>query len=63
MAKKKVNKEEIAEVHDELSGFDIRIDPFGNVSSNLSIDRIKEFLDDKIDDKKLKHLKGKSEEE
>lgn len=62
MSKKKRKKKEEAEVHEDLKGFNIRIDPFGKLESNLSIDEIKKFLDDKIDDKRVKHV-DKSEEE
>lgn len=63
MAKKKSpRKEEQAEVHEELKGFNIRIDPFGQLESNHSIDEIKEFLDSKIDDKKITGQKDAEEE-
>ena len=62
MDKNKKNKKEQAEVHEELSGFDIRIDPFGKLESNISIDRLKEFLDGKINDKKIKDNHAGEEE-
>jgi hypothetical protein len=40
-------------VHSELEGFDIRINPFGEVISNIDIDKINEFLDENVEDKKL----------
>lgn len=50
MAKKKVNK---AKVHDELEGMNIKIDSFGELSSNMNIDKINEFLNKEVEDKKL----------
>ncbi|PKQ68898.1 hypothetical protein [Raineya orbicola] len=47
-------------VHKELEGFDIRINAFGEIVSTLDIEKINEFLDKHVDDKKLRHLKSKS---
>jgi Rps23 Pro-64 3,4-dihydroxylase Tpa1-like proline 4-hydroxylase len=41
-------------VNPELEGFDIRVDSFGEIKSNLSIDKINEFLNRAVDDKKLR---------
>ncbi len=63
MAKKKSKKEKPA-VHGELKGFDIKINAFGEITSNLNIERLNEFLNEKVDDKKLREQKrGKDEEE
>ena len=53
---KKTKKEEPEQpkVNEELEGFDITIDPFGEIKSNLSIDKINEFLNKHVDDKKLR---------
>ena len=40
-------------VHKELSGFDISIDQFGEIKSNMNIEKINEFLNENVDDKKL----------
>lgn len=40
-------------VHKELSGFDIAIDQFGEIKSNMQVEKINEFLDKNVDDKKL----------
>ncbi len=56
----------------DLEGFEISIDTFGEIKSNLQIDKINEFLNKNVDDKKLrdrddldeiKKGKGKKEEE
>lgn len=40
-------------VHKELRGFDISIDQFGEIKSNMNIEKINEFLNENVDDKKL----------
>ena len=40
-------------VHRELKGFDISIDQFGEIRSNMNIEKINEFLNENVDDKKL----------
>lgn len=40
-------------VHQELQGFDISIDPFGEIKSNMNIEKINEFLNRNVEDKKL----------
>ncbi len=61
MGKKKKKDKKQAEVHEDLKGFDIRIDPFGNLESNLSIDELKSFLDKNVDDKKLRERSSEEE--
>ena len=41
----------------ELDGFDIKVDSFGEVKSNLKIDEINEFLNKNVDDKKFRDRK------
>lgn len=40
-------------VHKDLSGFEISIDQFGELKSNMNIEKINSFLNDNVDDKKL----------
>ncbi len=54
MAKSKGKKDKPAKVHEELEGFDIKINPLGEVISNIDIEKINEFLDKNVEDKKLK---------
>ncbi len=61
MAKKK-KEEEKPDVHDELKGFDIRINEFGEIISNLEVDKLNDFLDDQVDDKKLRWRQDEEEE-
>ena len=55
MSKKKNNKkQDKAKVNKELDGFDINIDSFGEIQSTLPIDKINQFLNKNVEDKKLK---------
>lgn len=53
MEKKDKGNKPKPKVHKELSGFDISIDQFGEISSNMNIEKINEFLNENVDDKKL----------
>jgi hypothetical protein len=71
MAKRKENKlkDEKPRVNKELEGLEIRIDSFGEIHNSLSIDKINEFLNKNVDDKKLRdrddldEIKGENSEE
>lgn len=52
MAKKETPKPK-ARVHKELQGLDITIDQFGEIKSSMNIEKLNEFLDRNVDDKKL----------
>lgn len=55
MAKrKKIQKNEKPRVNPELDGFDIKIDAFGEIKSSYDIDKINDFLNKSVDDKKLR---------
>ncbi|MCE7041021.1 hypothetical protein [Dyadobacter sp. CY312] len=41
-------------VHKDLEGFDIQINSFGEISTTFDMDRINEFLNKNVDDKKLR---------
>jgi len=56
----KKSKPTKANVHDQISGFNIKIDEFGQLRTNMDIDDINNFLKEKVVDKKLQ---GNSEEE
>lgn len=55
MAKKKKEPKK-AKVHEELKGFKIEINEFGEIRSNMDIGKINEFLNKNVEDKKLKGL-------
>lgn len=51
MTKKKDKK--TPKVNPALEGFDIKIDTFGEIKSTMDIDKINEFLNKNVEDKKL----------
>jgi len=51
---KKPKKEETPKVHKDLEGFQMSINSFGEISSSFSIDKLNEFLNKNVEDKKLK---------
>ena len=57
---KKKPKKGAPEVHEDLKGFDIKINEFGEIITNLEVDKLNTFLNDNVDDKKLRQ---KDEEE
>ncbi|MCB2380163.1 hypothetical protein LGH70_21385 [Hymenobacter sp. BT635] len=64
MAKKPVNKtkkndpEKKARVHKDLEGFEIKVNPLGEITSNYSIEEINTFLNQHVRDKKLVNRDG-----
>lgn len=62
MPKKKPKKGE-PEVHNDLKGFDIKINEFGEITSNFEVDKLNNFLNDNVKDKKLTDNEADSLEE
>ena len=62
MSKKK-DKADKPNVHDKLKGFDIKVNEFGEIVTNYNIDKLNEFLDENVEDKKLVDKKGKGKDE
>jgi hypothetical protein len=61
MGRKKKNEEKM-EIHKDLRGFDIHINEFGQIISSYSVDKLNDFLNKNVDDKKLRE-QGQDEEE
>ncbi|MEQ8706600.1 MAG: hypothetical protein RIC19_21895 [Phaeodactylibacter sp.] len=61
--KQEEEKEDQPGVHKDLEGFDIRINEFGEITSNLDVEKVNQFLNKNVEDKKLKDRKSKEEEE
>jgi hypothetical protein len=59
---KKMKKKGKPNVHDELKGFDIKINALGEMETSFAIDKINEFLNDNVDDKKLRTQDSLEEE-
>lgn len=60
---KKLSKKGKPTVHDELNGFNMKVNEFGELISNFHIDKLNTFLDKNVEDKKLKEASEKSTEE
>ena len=55
MGKKNDNPKGKKGIHEDLKGFDVRINHFGQIESNFDVDKVNAFLNDQIEDKKLKN--------
>jgi len=44
------------QVNQELNGFDVQINEFGEIISTYNINKLNTFLDDKTDDKKFRGI-------
>ncbi len=51
---KKKKQDGKPQVHEELEGFEIKINEFGQIVSNLDAEQLNNFLDKHVDDKKLR---------
>lgn len=58
VSKKKPDPEKKARVHKELDGFEIKVNPLGEITSNYSIEDINKFLNRHVRDKKLVNRDG-----
>ncbi|AHJ99869.1 hypothetical protein [Hymenobacter swuensis] len=56
--KKAADPEKKARVHKELEGFEIKVNPLGEITSNYSIEDINQFLNRHVRDKKLVNRDG-----
>lgn len=52
--RKEEKEEKSPKVNPDLDGFDIKVNTFGEITSTLSIDKINDFLNKNVEDKKLK---------
>lgn len=59
---KKMKKKGSPSVHEDLKGFDIKINTFGEMQTNLQVDKINAFLNENLEDKKI-YQSGTDEEE
>ncbi len=56
---KKMSKKGSPEVHKDLKGFEISVNEFGEIEGKYEFNKLKDFLDDHVDDKKLMEMKEK----
>ena len=57
---KKNEKKQKPNVHEELDGFNIKINAFGEMETTIPIEKLNAFLNENVEDKKLS---GGDEEE
>ncbi len=55
----KSNKTKKPKINSKLEGFEVKVNRFGEVKTSLEIDRINEFLDNEVEDKKLANRRKK----
>jgi hypothetical protein len=53
-------KDKPKQIHEDLEGFDVKVNRFGQIESNFDIDKVNEFLNRETDDKKIKSKKEES---
>lgn len=53
MSKKRKEKD-LPKVHDDLKGFKVEINEFGEIVSNFNVEKLNHFLNKEVDDKKLR---------
>lgn len=54
MANRKKKDKQKPKVHKDIEGFEISINNFGEIQSNMDIEKINNFLNKNVDDKKLR---------
>ncbi|NBV14493.1 MAG: hypothetical protein EBS07_10560 [Sphingobacteriia bacterium] len=53
---RKMNSGEMPKVNEELSGFHVGINQFGEITTSYDIDKLNTFLDKNVEDKKFKEV-------
>jgi len=59
----KTKKKTIPDSNTNLPGFDIKINSFGEIQSTYDIDIVNTYLNQNLEDKKLKNKIGKEEDD
>ena len=54
MPKKKKEDQDLPKVHDNLKGFKLDINEFGEIKSSFNVEKLNDFLNEEVDDKKLR---------
>jgi hypothetical protein len=62
MAKKKKEPKK-PKVNKELEGFDITVNNFGEIQTPYNLDKLNDFLNKNVEDKKLKNRKDEDDKE
>ncbi len=56
-------KKKDKKMHEDLEGFSIRINEFGEITKSFEVDQLNRFLNEQVDDKKLRNREKSEEEE
>lgn len=59
--KKKEDKPRKPDVHDDLKGFNIKINEFGEIITSFEVDQLNTFLNENLEDKKLSESQTEEE--
>lgn len=51
--KKQIFNEKSPKVHTDLKGFSLKVNEFGEIVTSLNVDKINDFLNRNVEDKKL----------
>ena len=54
MPKKKKEDQDLPKVHENLKGFKLEINEFGEIKSSFNVEKLNDFLNEEVDDKKLR---------
>jgi hypothetical protein len=57
----KKKKSILPKLHKDLQGFQISVNQFGEIKSTFPVDKLNDFLNDKVNDKKRKQLPDSGE--
>ncbi|MDB5256703.1 MAG: hypothetical protein JWM14_1398 [Chitinophagaceae bacterium] len=63
MAKKKTTAKEKAKINPDLDGLSVNINSLGEVVTSYDIDKLNQFLNENVDDKKLRDRPDSPREE
>jgi len=63
MSKDKKTKNDASKDNEGIKDFKIKINEFGEITSNMNVDKLNEFLNENVEDKKLKDREKELDEE
>ncbi|MEO1257955.1 MAG: hypothetical protein AAFZ15_04130 [Bacteroidota bacterium] len=52
---KSLTTKQVPKVHNDLQGFEVKINTFGEITTSFNIDKLNDFLNKNVDDKKLRN--------
>ncbi len=55
LSRRQASVKQAPKVHKDLQGLDVKVNTFGEIKINLDIDRLNDFLNKNVDDKKFRN--------